>query len=294
MSIRRGYLKVAAACAPVALVMLATQMTPVMASAALPVHLEGGRAYQQPGLEHWHPPTDESERTPLLVKAQEDALQHSLGSGRAATFRTSEGPEVQVRLQRTSTGFRYSLGSADPIRVRFDASYTPDQKSEVLSRLIDYHCQVPTHFRPLLREVSVETRGLLGNVTARREGSRCRFIGAENLNESNFTHEFGHLAGSAIESCQDTWAQWLLGNYEQRWIPGRSNSAPDEWSTAMRRDRRPISTYAHETPGLEEDFAEFWTAYHEARESGTEATSRLRELYPSRTGVMERALTPRR
>lgn len=269
------------ALAPMALVMLTPHAAePAPAVGLVPRHYEG------PGAEHWHPPSPETERTAERIRAQQDTLRRAFGQSGPVTFTNSEGNSVELTARRIASGFEYSLKNGRAVPVRFGASFNAEQQLDVLARAIDYHSQMPPRFYHLLESISVEPGGTMGNVAGRREGNRFRFFGQENLNEGNFTHEYGHLVGSALESAQDGWIQWALGPQEPRVFPNRSHSAPDNWADAMARDQRQVSTYAQETPGMEEDFAEFFTAYHEARESGGDALPRLREAYPARAEIM--------
>ena len=101
--------------------------------------------------------------------------------------------------------------------------------------------------------------------------------------------------GSAVEREEDTLFQRMLGGLESRIFSGRSHSAPDTWAKAMADDKRDMSANAVDTMktqseslGLAEDFAETFTAYHEARESGPEALAEFRKLYPNRAQAMDK------
>ena len=253
------------------------------------------RPYHAPHGDHWHPSTDESERTPEVVAQQEKRVQESLDKKAGVTFQNSEGKSLEVQITKTAGGYQYQMKNGTSVSVSFDKSYDDKAQRQALAKLIDYQSQMPKGFDQHLTEISMEKEGAMGNTAARREGSKLRFFGAEQLNESNFSHEFGHIVGSAVESEEDTFAQRMLGGLESRIFSGRSHSAPDTWAKTMADDKRDISGYAvdtintqSESLGLAEDFAETFTAYHEARESGPEALAEFRKLYPKRAQAMDK------
>ena len=58
------------------------------------------RPYHAPHGDHWHPPSNESERTPEIVAQQEKLVQESLEKKSGVTFQNSEGKSVEVQVTK--------------------------------------------------------------------------------------------------------------------------------------------------------------------------------------------------
>lgn len=251
--------------------------------------LQGGAATYAPPLGpelHWHPPVDESERTPEVVAAQQQRVEQALESGESVSFPNSQGESIRVRLRAFSWGYRYRFEGEASVDVVVASAYRA-QGVEALAKAIDYHSQVPVKFRDVVSEIRLEERPPASNTDARYQAwsRRITFYGLGCLDETNFTHEIGHGIGHRLESQADSWGEWLLAGWEPALLPDRAPLTPDPWVPVARQENPPTA-YARE--GASEDFAEFWTAYHEARESGNLDT--LRQQYPARTATLERLL----
>jgi hypothetical protein len=171
------------------------------------------------------------------------------------------------------------------VDVRFQDGSDPGSQRFALARLIDYHSQSPPYARDALEAVNFEpTRERVSaNFTASNRS--MTIFGSNQLNEGNFNHEMGHAVASK--------ASGLAG-------------VPEGWQEAVRRDGREVSGYGKEfsekmgstltgklmswlTPGVDraEDFAEAYSGYLKARESGPEALAEFRRLFPERARVLD-------
>lgn len=243
------------------------------------------RVYDLPTVEHEHPRAHEVERSPEIVAAQQAAVEDSLSSGRTVEFRNSEGQTAQVLVQRTAGGYRYQLNGAS-VDVRIEVG----EPVVLLGRILDYHSQVPRGFQNLIKAVSVFAEVPGSNVRGRYAyGSQSmQFWGERSVSETNFTHEVGHAIGRHVERNEDSLLERILQPEGEAFLfADRTSNVPDDW-TRIHREEAPFSQYARTSP--QEDFADFWTAFHEARESGESALRQLREKYPRRTRVMDRVL----
>lgn len=246
------------------------------------------RPYKAPQPEDFHPAVDESERTPEVVEKQRQSIDQALTTDQPVEFRNSEGKTVEVSVKKTETGYTYTL-DGHPVDVTHDASYDEATQKETLAQMVDYHSQQPPYALDAVKKIHVAPTNTQDSTAAQFSGSdeSITFFGREQLNEANFTHELGHGVGYKLS--------------------GKKNMVPEDWSQAVERDGREVSGYGKQSadekndgwldwvdnkmrPGRDraDDFAEAYSGYIEARESGPEALAEFRRLYPERARILDR------
>lgn len=228
--------------------------------------------------DHFTVGTDESERTPAVIAAQEAAILEALETGEPVEFTNTEGDTEEIRLTQNGGNGRdyvsYELETSDGQKVEIRSGLSYNETRVALARLTDSFTQVPEHHRDELRTITLEAgpdedrpevaaryrwevRGL-GPFRRETKEEMVFYNGLRNINEAIFDHEFGHAV---------------------------SKQLPDGWEEAMQADGASPSQYAN-TNG-KEDFAEFWAAYVEARQTGPEALAALEAAFPNRFPIAE-------
>lgn len=163
---------------------------------------------------------------------------------------------------------------------------------ETMKRILNFFSQVPAHLRGSLKVVSINAGhnpldpynerkyGIEGFTSAATAGNGVISFwnGLGNLRKGTFNHEMGHLIGRAIHD-RDTDA---LGDFINIF---QQMAAPHDWQDVARRDGKTVSDYARTNP--DEDFAEHWAAYVEAREKGPEAVAEFAREYPNRAAFLQ-------
>lgn len=283
------------------------------------------RPYKAPNPKETFVNADESERTPEVVRAQQSAVDGALAGDGRVTFSNSEGRSFDMQLRKTKLGYEYRAGK-DRLNIRFDPKFTEQQRREALAKLIDYHSQEPEHLRRAVQHINVEpgdravkvkkdqslttllqaqgfkkmTPSLLeamkevngwkevpttfkagdtvqvpvknyGAYFAGDDARGVTFVGIKNIEESTFRHEFGHGVGYLAT------ADFL----------------PRDWHRLAAKDPETVSKYGSRkdkqtgVPEMSDDFAEFYLAYMEARETGPKAMADLKRRFPNRSQVIE-------
>lgn len=241
---------------------------------------ETKKPYQLPSESEWHPPVDESERTPELVNRQNASVEEALRSNQPVSFTDASGKSSELQITRDGDNYRYTL-NGKPVDVDFTQNYSEQDRTELLARLADYHSRSPEFAQDSFKSVTFADRPEGSNTDARfsSSGQNLTFFGKGTLDQTNFDHEVGHAVG-----------------YKESYA-----LVPEGWSEAARRDGREISTYGKSShddkmddwfvlPGNEraDDFAESYAAYKEAKEAGPEALQQFREAYPERARLLSK------
>ncbi|MBM3271156.1 MAG: hypothetical protein FJZ01_26285 [Candidatus Sericytochromatia bacterium] len=161
-----------------------------------------------------------------------------------------------------------------------------------IARALTYFSQVPAHLRGPLKVLRVavgpnpmdpyneKKYGIEGFTSAATafNGEITFWNGLDYLREGTFNHEMGHLIGKAIHDRDSDALGDFLNTFQQM-------AAPHDWKDVARRDGTWVSSYARTNP--DEDFAEHWEAFLEARETGAEALAQFRKTYPNRARFLE-------
>lgn len=259
------------------------------------------RQYDVPDEKDFHPKVSEAERTPEVVKKQEDAVKEAIRTGKPTSYETSEGQRVDVSVKKTEDGFRYRF-NGNEVSVSFDDSYDEKTKEKTLARIVDYHAQSPTFAQSSFDKIRVDAANPESNTAASYSNRQIRFFGDHFVDEQTFQHEVGHAVGQKMTNTKSV--------------------VPEGWTEAVEKDGNEISGYGKESfdsknngfPGWviapifgsdaaslrSDDFAESYQAYVEAQESGPEAVAAFEKKFPNRArflakqfGTMRDAPMPR-
>lgn len=142
----------------------------------------------------------------------------------------------------------------------------PDQ---AISDTVNYLTQPPDQLQGDLHEVEIHKLG--GQEVTGKEGVaadakdwKIRFFdGTKNLNQATFDHEFGHIVGDATEDRQAGIAEKLRERIFGHEFDGAEAYAPEGYSDAAGRDKKPVSEYGQ--TNVAEDFGDFWRDYSKAQ-----------------------------
>ncbi len=247
------------------------------------------RTYTLPEEQASRPRADESERSAEVVAQQKDALAESIRTGGTTQFVTSEGERVDVAVRETDGGYTYDLAGRT-VTVDFDASYSEADRAEALAKVVDYHAQLPTYARDTFDSVTVEPFDREADYSAYFWRRGITFNGANAVTEDRFNHEVAH--GVAYKAS------------------GETSAVPPGWDQAVADDKNEITSYGKgsfqerndglpgwilapvfgsETASLrQEDFADAYSTYAEARESGPDALRDFEARYPNRARFLAR------
>ncbi len=235
----------------------------------------------------------EANRTPELAAQQETAIVEGLAEGGEVSFTNSNGDVENltfVQLGGEGDDVKFELRGEDGHTVKISSELSAEETRIALARLSDYYTEVPEHLRDSVDEISLLQGGKPGkdNVAAdfRSDGDKIRFYnGLDNLNESTFDHEFGHGVGYETDG-QGEGVRGTFNPFDGDVNPfGGSKGAPEGWEDAIESDGRRLTEYAE--TNHEEDFAESWSTYLEAREQGSQALDDYREAFPERFEILE-------
>jgi hypothetical protein len=208
---------------------------------------------------------DETQRTPQLAQAQEEAVRAA--NGEFVQFTNSNGVTEPLRFEQGSNNdWRISDAHNNSMIIRGNG-LSADQLLQGVAEAADYWSQNPTSVRDSNGSLELSPgspRGRFDDVG----GGRIQ-MGIDDLDEMTFDHEFGHAVGFEAQRNANSSR------------PGR----PSGWDEAMQADGTSTSVYANDN--AREDFAESWLAYVEARETSTEAYSALQQAYPNRFAILE-------
>lgn len=220
-----------------------------------------------------------------VVVAQEAALERAL-AGEAVPFESISGIPVDVKISRGKPREGAETLALTVAGRTFTATVMPGlDRQVVLAKVIDYFANVPEHLRPALKEIELSNApnpedahwakvygkdDFVSGATA--GGGKIVFWNLikhpDNLNESTFHHEMGHLIGDATSSSRKPYAEMI----------------PPGWEEAAKADGNKVSDYAGQNPN--EDFAETWDAYLRARKF-PDTLAEFRNTYPNRCKILD-------
>lgn len=257
--------------------------------------VEAMSARQAPGLSAQRDTSPTSHEDPQLAN-----ISAALNGG-AFAYQNQAGQAnwVDVARQASTEDGRnvYELkvhGWAEDSTLRVEVGRNQDP-TQVLDRTLNYYTQVPEHLRGDLKELAVHDgaspndeywRGQPGytpdHMSAAEGGNgRIDFYGGmNNLNQGTFDHEFAHVMGGRRGHVGEDPAART----------SRFNMTPRGWQEAAERDGRHPSDYAHQTQAAgtgnwDEDFADTWASYLDARRNGT--MDQFRAVYPARSAALD-------
>lgn len=206
-----------------------------------------------------------------LIAQQEAQIAESLANGGdTVSFTNSNGEteELSVRqVESTGGDVVYELEGEDGNIIRVESGLSAEDSTVGLARVADYYTQLPDHLRQGVEEIEFHAEPD-DTAAADYSDGRIRFFdGLEHINEEVFNHEVGHAVGDGLDEDSE------------------ARLTPEGWEPATESDPDAVSDYSDE--GLEEDFADSFAAYLEARENGPEALAEFAELYPERYAILE-------
>lgn len=227
-----------------------------------------------------------------LLSRQVEALSSAL-SGVSVQFPLASGHEVALMLRGPEHGagfddFAATLEGAS-VGLRVPAGSLP---REIMAQVLDWYSQEPALAQKALSRVTVAAggnptdakwsqdptysqanQGGKGFTSAATGGNGeiTLWNGGADLGGDIFHHEMGHVVSQKVED-----------------LPG--TLVPKGWPEAMRSDGIAVSRYAR--LNADEDFAESWAAYLDARRLGPDALALFAQRYPARSAFLTRLLTP--
>jgi hypothetical protein len=230
-------------------------------------------------------------RKSAAVLAQEEAVSKAI-AGEITAFPRLVGEPIVVRIARPEAS-KASPASADHEKFRltiegtsFDVGVAKGlEPKELLAKVIEYYAKVPAHLRPALKSIQLETVSnpedaywakIYGRddfaSAATAGGGKITFWNLDenpyNLIEGTFSHEMAHLFGAGYSTSRTRHAEMI----------------PPGWEEAFKADGNQVSTYG--SNNLNEDFAEAWRYYQEARRT-PETLEAFRQKHPNRTRILE-------
>ena len=229
----------------------------------------------------------EDNRTDALISEQEEAVLDALNQDGPIEFTNSSGETEQIELNQvnnTKGDVEFELTGEDGHTIRVTSELSAEQTRVALARILDYHTQTPEHLRGEVDRIELHEGGKPGKPNSaadyNSDKDRLRFFnGLKDLNEAVFDHEVGHSVGYGADGIGES----NLDRFGNLFIDTSGEGAPQGWSEAIEQDGGSVSDYAN--TNLKEDFAESWSTYVEARESGE--LEQFKAAYPHRFEILE-------
>lgn len=218
---------------------------------------------------------------------QAGAIHDALGSDDPVNFENSRGENFDLGVERVGTEdgvTSYDLeldGEVVEVKLEGDLDHR-----QILGNVADYYSEIPEHLRGALdevvfREEDFEQENFDGRVPS--NSGRIEFdTGAVrsngDLSRNLFHHEFGHVLGNHLEDRDDS--GWE--NFRERFTGERGPARPDGFQEAYEADRSPdIPGNSAGSNALNEEFADGWQTYLEARLNGGDRLSDFEEQFPN-------------
>ncbi len=249
----------------------------------------GGGLYPYEGEYGGRRDRGEANRGEKVARSQRRSVRDSVDRDQWINFGNSKGNKESFKISRVKGDavpegkrqYRIKDREGNDLVVTMDSDRK--QRAESLAKLTDYFSQTPKHLRSSVKEVEF-SRELKkhpleeGTVPAEFDNGKIRIFpankkdldGLQNLNQALFNHEVGHGVD----------ASWNRERVQFHPLQVR----PSAYDTAAAFSPG-VSKYG--TNNLQEDFAEFYTAYFNARERGPQALAALKNAHPGRFHAMQ-------
>jgi len=219
---------------------------------------------------------DEGQRTPDIARSQEEAVQRAIETGKPVQFVNSNGQTEKISVRKDGEDYVIQGEDGHELRIHPEDGYPEDRVAADVAALTDYYSQVPEHLRGQADRINLHSGDYRANYVP---GEQTINLGADDIDEKTFDHEWGHAIGSQTAAQGDGWLERILEKARGE------TGTPEGWAEAQKADGSAPSEYSNEA--AHEDFAESWLAYVEAREEGPEALAALEEQYPHRYAILE-------
>lgn len=214
-------------------------------------------------------------------------------SERSLTFEDAAGKPARAKVESVGV-----IGNHQTFRVACGPNSflaeIPEgiNADEAIKRVLNLYSQVPPHLRAPLKVVSISAGGNPKDPYKERKygiegftsaatasgGVITFWNGLSHVRKGTFNHEMGHLVGRALYERHEGALGDFLNNFQEI-------ASPRGWEDVASKDGAWVTSYSRTNP--DEDFAEHWEAYMEAREKGGKALDEFRKTYPDRTRVLE-------
>jgi len=224
----------------------------------------------------------------------EETTAEALVSKRPVHFTNSRGDSFDLALRKGKTdgdltSYKMTL-DGQSVDVKLGSQY---KHPKVLGDLADYYSEIPEHLRPGLQEVELKSGnfrrhkhydGFVPSNTGHVHLDQGAVKGDGSLSRSLFHHEFGHVLGNHLENQEDG----KLENFVEGAVGEIGPSRPKAFKGAYKSEGSPnLPGNSAGSNALNEEFADGWQTYLDARLDGGEKLQKFTEKYPQLAGVYE-------
>lgn len=239
-----------------------------------------------------------------------DEVSTALQSGASGTLTNGNGQQVDFQVTKGETNDDQTSYSVTVGDNKFTVNIPPgEDANDVIARVTDYYSQQPENVQGAVNTFNIEAGanpqdaywaekyGMPNFVSAATGGGGTInfWNGSKYLQEGVFQHEFGHNVGSAVRAEQNSEAGLVGGliNAVKDIYTGdnQSSTIPRGYTQAAAADGKSISDYGDQA--ISEDFAETWSAYQDAVQTGPLAVALFARQYPERYAVIAQQVLTR-